>query len=58
LHEIFVLMEIENKSTIVDWLIFLVSTVAFVVMLFVLPEWSWLTFPFIGTFLAKALNVL
>lgn len=51
-------MEIENKSTIVDWLIFLVSTVAFVVMLFVLPEWSWLTFPFIGTFLAKALNVL
>ena len=46
----------ENKSR--DWLIFIVSTVLTLVILFVKPEWVWVGFPFVFTSLAGAMGRL
>ncbi len=41
-----------------DWLIFGVSTVAMIALLFIAPEWVWVTWPFLFTALAGALGRL
>lgn len=46
----------ENISR--DWLIFGVSAVAMVGLLFFSPEWVWVTWPFMFTALAGALGKL
>ncbi len=46
----------ENKSR--DWMIFIVSTVLTLVILWVKPEWVWVGFPFVFTSLAGAMGRL
>lgn len=46
----------ENKGR--DWLVFLVSTVLTLVILWVKPEWVWVGFPFVFTSLAGAMGRL
>jgi hypothetical protein len=46
----------ENRSR--DWIIFLVSTVAMIALLFVKPEWVWVAWPFQFTAIAGALGRL
>jgi hypothetical protein len=46
----------ENKGR--DWLIFLVSSVAMVAILWLKPEWVWVVWPFQFTALAGALGRL
>ena len=40
------------------WLYFLVSTVAFLAMLFFLDEWFWIAMPFMLTYLVLALDTI
>jgi hypothetical protein len=46
----------QNKSR--DWMIFIVSSVAMVAILWFKPEWVWVTWPFQFTALAGALGRL
>lgn len=46
----------ENKGR--DWLLFGVSTVLTLVILWVKPEWVWVGFPFVFTSLAGAMGRL
>ncbi len=46
----------ENRGR--DWIIFLVSLVGLVALLFFKPEWVWVSFPFVFTSLAGALGRL
>ncbi|MBR9920441.1 MAG: hypothetical protein GYB31_06340 [Bacteroidetes bacterium] len=46
-------MEVQ-KSSMLDWIIFLVSTIVFVALCFVAPQWCWVAIPFVGTYLVKA----
>ena len=46
----------ENRSR--DWIVFGVSTIAMFIILWVKPEWIWVTFPFQFTALAGALGRL
>jgi hypothetical protein len=46
----------QNKSR--DWMVFIVSTVAMVAILWFKPEWVWVTWPFQFTALAGALGRL
>lgn len=41
-----------------DWIFFLISLVGTLAILFFLPEWVWVGFPFVFTFLAGALGKL
>jgi hypothetical protein len=47
---------VENKGR--DWLVFLVSAVLTLVILWVKPEWVWVGFPFVFTSLAGAMGRL
>lgn len=47
-----------NSSSLTDWLIFLVSLVAMILMLMYMNEWFWVALPFVLTYLAKALKVI
>jgi len=40
------------------WLIFFVSLVACVSLLYFKPEWFWLTLPFLFTYLVKAIGMM
>ncbi len=40
------------------WLITLVSLVACVTLLFLAPEWFWLTLPFLFTYFVKAIGMM
>jgi len=48
----------QNKSTLLDWLLFLVSTAVMIALLLYADEWFWLAMPFSFTYLAKALRVI
>lgn len=45
----------ENKSTAMDWILFLVSTAVVILMLIFMNEWFWVALPFSLTYLVKAL---
>lgn len=47
-----------NSSIGLNWILTLVSTVALVALLMFKPEWCWLAFPFVGTFMAKGFDVI
>jgi hypothetical protein len=52
-------MSTTNKSAIgLNWILTLVSLVALAAFLMFKPEWCWLAFPFVGTFMAKAFDVI
>lgn len=51
-------METSNKSNLMDWVLFLASTVVLVLMLIYVNEWFWLALPFSLTYLVKALKVM
>lgn len=51
-------MEETTKSKPTDWIIFLVSTAALILLLIFANEWFWLALPFSLTYLVKALDVL
>ena len=48
----------ENESRGKYWLIALISFVACIAFLVFLPEWFWLTLPFLFTYLVKAVGVM
>jgi hypothetical protein len=48
----------KKKSKGMYWLLTLVSVVAMFAMLNIQPGWSWVTFPFVGTFLVLAMDVI
>ena len=41
-----------------DWMIFLASSVFMLALLVFMPEWIWVSFPFVLTSLAGAMNRL
>ncbi len=49
-------MSSNTKSLAFDWLMTLVSLVAMIAFLLLLPEWFWVTLPFFLTYLVKALD--
>lgn len=51
-------MEQANSSTIMDWLLFLVSTVVTIGLLVVAPEWFWVPLPFVLTYLVRAMRAM
>lgn len=51
-------METANKSTTMDWIIFLVSTVIMTGLLLYASEWFWVMLPFVLTYLVKALRAI
>ncbi len=51
-------MEVSNGSTGKYWIFFIVSAIGMALMTLFVPEWSWLSYPFVGTSLALALKVL
>ena len=48
----------ENGNTRTYWLITFVSLVACVALLFLAPEWFWLTLPFLLTYFVKAIGMM
>jgi len=48
----------EDNSTRMDWVWFLVSTIAMILLLIFANEWFWLALPFSLTYLVKALRVM
>ncbi len=46
----------ENKSTLIPWVIFLVSLVITLWLLFTKPEWFWVPLPFVLTYFVVATN--
>lgn len=51
-------METANKSTMMDWIIFFVSTIIMIGMLMYMSEWFWVALPFVLTYLVKALRAI
>lgn len=52
-------MSTSNNSAIgLNWILTLVSIVALVALLMFKPEWCWVAFPFVGTYMAKAFDVI
>jgi hypothetical protein len=53
-------MEVQanNKSRTMDWVLFLVSTAAVILLLMFADEWFWVALPFSLTYLVKALNAI
>lgn len=47
-----------TNSTMKDWILFAVSTILMIWMLFAMPQWFWLVLPFSCTYLVKALRVM
>ncbi|MBK8195201.1 MAG: hypothetical protein IPK76_19035 [Lewinellaceae bacterium] len=43
---------VENRGR--DWMMFLISMVGLVALLIFIPEWGWVSFPFVFTALAGA----
>lgn len=54
----FTYMETANKSTTMDWIIFLVSTIIMTGMLLYMSEWFWVMLPFVLTYLVRALRAI
>lgn len=51
-------MEQQKNSRAIYWLLTLVSVTGMVFLFVFKPEWSWVSFPFVGTFLAGALDCI
>jgi hypothetical protein len=51
-------MEEEKKSRGVYWFFTAVSITGMVLLLIFQPQWVWISFPFVGTFFANAMNVI
>jgi fatty acid desaturase len=51
-------METSNNSTLLDWIIFLVSLVAMIGLLMYASEWFWVALPFVLTYLVRALKMM
>jgi hypothetical protein len=51
-------METAKNSTVIDWIIFFISTVIMILMLMYMSEWFWVALPFVLTYLVKALRVM
>ncbi len=47
-----------SSSPLLNWVLFLVSTILLIVMLIWLPQWFWLALPFSLTFLVRAMNMM
>ncbi len=47
-----------NKSTALDWILFLVSAVLCILLLIYADEWFWIPLPFALTYLVKALRAM
>jgi hypothetical protein len=47
-----------KKSRAIYWLFTLISLAAFVLLLLFKPQWIWISFPFLGTSLAAAFDVI
>ena len=45
-------------ATPLDWILFAVSVVACIFMLIFVNEWSWVTLPFLFTYMVKSFNWL
>lgn len=50
--------ETKKASKGIYWLLFFISLAAFVVFVIFLPEWFWITLPFVCTFLAGAMDAI
>ena len=53
--------EVENKqegSSMLHWLLFLISTAICIYMVIYINEWFWVVLPFSLTYLVKALRVI
>ncbi len=50
------LSEETQGGSMMDWVLFLVSTLVMILLLIYANEWFWLALPFSTTFLVKALN--
>jgi len=48
----------QRKGKPIYYLLALVSIAAMVAMLMFKPEWCWVTFPFVGTFVAGSMNAI
>ena len=46
----------QTKSLGKNWLIFFVSFIAMIAFLVVLPEWFWVTLPFVFTYFVLAMD--
>jgi hypothetical protein len=51
-------MEAANNSTTKDWLYFLISLVAMIILFAVADEWFWLALPFVLTFFVRAIRMM
>jgi hypothetical protein len=51
-------METTNKSNLMDWVLFLVSTAVLSTIYVVSNEWFWVALPFSLTYLVKALKAM
>lgn len=58
LHQMFKSMEQAQRSTLMDWVFFLVSTVVTVALLVTAPEWFWVPLPFVLTYLVRAMRAM
>ena len=47
-----------NSAVGMNWILTLGSIVVLIALLMFKPEWCWLAFPFVGTFMAKAFDVI
>ncbi len=52
------LMNHINKEKALYWFLTAVSTAVMILLFIFKPEWSWVSFPFVGTFLAGALDAI
>lgn len=53
-----VMEETPKKSRTLWYFLAFVSIAAMIAMFQFVPEWSWVTFPFVGTFVAGSMDVL
>jgi len=51
-------MEEEKKARGIFWLLTVVSITGMILLLIFQPQWVWISFPFVGTFFANAMNVI
>lgn len=49
-------MEVSDGSTGKYWIIFVISLAVMIWMTISIPQWSWLSYPFVVTYLALALK--
>jgi len=50
--------ETQKKSRGIQWGLTAVSIAAMILLLMFQPQWVWISFPFVGTFFASAMDVI